>query len=450
MNKKRIIIFFLILILLPSCSFDNKTGIWTGEEYEKKRVSDIEKEQINREENIITVFSSENIFAEEKILQKAITPTKARKNLSWQTPNLNLQNLLGNIYLSGVDNRFLKKKVGKNKISLSRITNSPLSYKNFIYISDDKGSIIKINEFGKISWKTNIYKKIYKKIYKNLTFSIYKNTLYVADNIGFIYALNLNNGIPIWIKNHGVPLKSKIKVKDDKIFLINQDNRLLCFSIKDGSLFWNIRSVKSFIKSQSLLSLALSKEGKIISIDTSGNLMKVNSSDGIVYWSLNATESMLAHSTDFFKSSDVVISNENIIFSTKEKIFSYALSNGYLNWKQNISSASTPIVDGSNVFFVTKNGYFVILNYFTGELISSNYIFKLLKKRKQNTKVTGFIMGSNKMYSVTLNGYLIISSAVTGKVESFKKIGKTITSSPIINGGKLFIYTENSKILGFN
>ena len=102
------------------------------------------------------------------------------------------------------------------------------------------------------------------------------------------------------------------------------------------------------------------------------------------------------------------------------------------------------------MFFVTKNGYFVILNYFTGELISSNYIFKLLKKRKQNTKVTGFIMGSNKMYSVTLNGYLIISSAVTGKVESFKKIGKTITSSPIINGGKLFIYTENSKILGFN
>ena len=32
-------------------------------------------------------------------------------------PNLNYQNLLGNIYLSGVDNFFLKKKIGKDKFS---------------------------------------------------------------------------------------------------------------------------------------------------------------------------------------------------------------------------------------------------------------------------------------------------------------------------------------------
>ena len=58
-------------------------------------------------------------------------------------------------------------------------------------------------------------------------------------------------------------------------------------------------------------------------------------------------------------------------------------------------------------------------------------------------------MGSGKIYSVTLNGYLIISSASSGKVESFKKIAKKITSSPIINNGKLYIYSEDPKILGF-
>ena len=44
---------------------------------------------------------------------------------------------------------------------------------------------------GKINWKKNIYKKIYKKIYKNLIFSIYQNNIYVADNIGFIYSIDL-------------------------------------------------------------------------------------------------------------------------------------------------------------------------------------------------------------------------------------------------------------------
>ena len=59
-------------------------------------------------------------------------------------------------------------------------------------------------------------------------------------------------------------------------------------------------------------------------------------------------------------------------------------------------------------------------------------------------------MGSGKLYAVTLNGYLIVSSAFSGKVEYFKKIGDPLTSAPIINNGKLYILTDNSRIIGFN
>ena len=59
-------------------------------------------------------------------------------------------------------------------------------------------------------------------------------------------------------------------------------------------------------------------------------------------------------------------------------------------------------------------------------------------------------MGSGKIYSVTLNGYLIVSSGKSGKAEYFKKIGDPIISSPIINNGKLYILTENSRIIGLN
>ena len=80
-----------------------------------------------------------------------------------------------------------------------------------------------------------------------------------------------------------------------------------------------------------------------------------------------------------------------------------------------------------------------------------NIVYKALELvEKQKTKVTGFIIGSGKLYSVTLNGYLIISSATTGKVETFKKIGSPVTSSPIIADGKMFILSEDSKLFGFN
>ena len=312
---------------------------------------------------------------------------------------------------------------------------------------DDRGTIFNISRNGEKIWKKNIYKKIYKKIYKNLSFAIYKNIIYVSDNIGFIYAINLDNGKLLWIKNHGVPLKSKIKVQNDMIFLMNQDNRLLSFSIKDGSIIWDIRSISSFIKSQKFLSLAISKQDHLVAVNTAGELMNVNSKNGNIYWAQNTLGSL---ASDFFKSSDVVIDDGNIIFSTHSSFFSYNLNNGYVNWKKDVSSIGTPIIDGKNIFFVTENGYFVIINKDTGKIISSTNILKILKEKKRSTKITGFVMGSGKIYSVTLNGYLIVSSASSGKTEYSKKIGHRITSSPIINDGKLFIYTENSRIYGFN
>ena len=121
-------------------------------------------------------------------------------------------------------------------------------------------------------------------------------------------------------------------------------------------------------------------------------------------------------------------------------IFSFNLINGDLNWQNDASSSGIPIVEKDNIFIVTENGYFLILDRMTGKIISSQNILKVLKKRKRDTKITGFIMGSGKIYSVTLNGYLIISSALSGKVESFRKIGDQISVSPIISNGKLYIW----------
>jgi len=442
-------IFFLIFILVTSCSFDNKTGIWGESKKEKKRIAKLQKQQKDSK-NTYQIFSSENIFSQEKNLNIKINLSEPKNNSSWKMYGLNHQNFLGNIYLPGINNNFLKKKIGKNKFSVKNITNSPLIYKNNIYFSDDTGSIFSIDQSGKINWKKNIYKKIYKKIYKNLSIGIYENKIYVADNIGLIYAIDLINGQLLWIKNHGVPLKSKIKIFNNQIFLINQDNRLISINTKDGSAIWDIRSISSFIKSQNFLSLALSKKGNVISSNSAGDLIKVNSVNGDILWHTNTLKTMLTDAADFFKSSDIVINDSSIIFSTKTSIFSFNLNNGYINWEKDVSSVATPIIDEENIFIITENGYFVIMDLNTGTINSSTNILKVLKKKQRLTKIAGFILASGKIYAVTENGYLIICSASLGKVENFKKIGKSITSSPIVSNGKLFIYTEDSKILGYN
>ena len=84
--------------------------------------------------------------------------------------------------------------------------------------------------------------------------------------------------------------------------------------------------------------------------------------------------------------------------------------------EKNIASTNTPIIDGKNIFLISDNGYFVNIDKISGKIIWSTYILKNLKKKKQMTRITGFVLGSGKIYAVTLNGYLIISSAYSGKV----------------------------------
>jgi len=449
MRNKKYLIFFLTLFLLNNCSFGDKTGFWNSSEEEKERVDELEKKQ--REIiDTVKIYSSENLLLKEKSLNDEIVLSNSKKNKSWEMSGLNNKNFIGNIYLSGIDNIFLKKRIGKNKFSHAKNITSLLISNSNIILSDDSGAVFNINQSGKINWKKNIYTKIYKRINKNLTYAIYKNKIYIADNIGFIYALNLNNGELIWIKNHGVPIKSKIKIFKDKIFLIDQDNLIFSLRINDGTKIWDVRSIASFIKLQNFLSLAISDKGYVFAITSSGDLINVNGQNGDIQWSLNTSVSMLADATDFFTSSDIVIEDQNLFFSSGQSTFSYNLEKGTMNWEQSVSSIGTPIIDKKYIFFVNENGYFLILNKNTGEIISSTNILRILKKKKQSTKITGFIMGEEKIYSVTSNGYLIVSSAKSGKVEDYRKIGDPIFSSPIINDGKMFLLTENSKVFGFN
>lgn len=447
MSKIKFIIFFLIL--LNSCSLDNKTGIWSDEKKEKERIAELVSKQ-NQILQTNKIFSSENIYSIEKNLDRVISLSTPKKNSSWQMSGLNHQNFLGNIYLSGIDSVYFKKKIGKSKVSSSVRTSSLLFHNNTILVSDSKGTVFAVSLAGKIIWKKNIYKKYYKKIYKNLSMAVYQDNIYIADNVGFVYSLNPNSGKLNWIKNHGIPLKSKIKVFDNKIYLINQDNRILAFNVENGSKIWDVRSISSFIKSQNLLSLALSTQGDLIASTSAGDLFRINSKNGQILWSQNTLSSMLEHARDFFKSSDVVIQNDNIYFSTQETISSYNFTDGYINWSKKMNCVSSPIKDRNHVFVVTENGFLVIIDDSNGKIISSKNILDILKKKRQSTIITGFVMGSNKIYSVTLNGFLIISSASTGEVESFKKIGDEINSPPIIVDGKLFIYTSNSKLLSLN
>ena len=133
-KKTKPLIFFSLIFFLTSCSFYSKPGIWSGGEEEKRRMTELIKEQKEQEvKKSIKFYSSLNPYSKEIFPIKKITLSDPVKVSSWKMPGLNHQNFFGNIYLTGIDNNFLKKKIGKNNFSILRVMSSPLSFKNNIF-----------------------------------------------------------------------------------------------------------------------------------------------------------------------------------------------------------------------------------------------------------------------------------------------------------------------------
>ena len=63
-NNKISLIFIGIFFLCAGCSFDSKTGIWSGDEKEKERIGQIEKDGH-------TYIYNEDLFNESGILYRA-------------------------------------------------------------------------------------------------------------------------------------------------------------------------------------------------------------------------------------------------------------------------------------------------------------------------------------------------------------------------------------------
>ena len=65
------------------------------------------------------------------------------------------------------------------------------------------------------------------------------------------------------MKQNKAPFNSQVKIHKNKIYTVDYNNVLRCFSIKDGIELWNVKTESSFIKSSKKLSLVIG-EKKII------------------------------------------------------------------------------------------------------------------------------------------------------------------------------------------
>ena len=459
----------LLLIFIASCSLDNKTGLWT------------KKQKIKEEKKIII----KKLFEKEKALEKEFNPN-LKINLSAK--------LIDNSFINNFDNNNGRvnyngtlKSISKFKFSkidnFNQLEPEIIFDKNNVIFFDDKGSILKFDNFSKLIWKKNYYTKAEKKSKPILFFANNKNTLVVADSIAKYYAININNGELLWSKNNSAPFNSQVKIYKDKFFAIDFENILRCYSIKDGTELWQVKTDQSFIKSQKKLSLVI--VDNIVYFNNSiGDVSAVDIASGDLLWQTPTQSSGIYEEAFFLKTSDLIANNNSILFSNnKNEFFSLDIKRGNLNWKQKVNSNIRSTLVDNIIFAISMEGFLIIIDNQSGNIIritdvftqykrsyfkkrSRTYTFGKKKKPKSKRIVkektsptytfgqkrgstiepVGFIVGSKNIYLTTSHGRLIIIDITTGKPTSILKIDNNKISRPFVLNKNLFIIKDNAII----
>ena len=366
MNK--IFKIFIFILFTTNCSLDKNSSLWS------------KKNEIKKE----NVFKTTELFQDDKALENEFN-SNVRLQLSGKpyknsyenslTNNVSRFNYDGNLKTSS---RFKFSKIDNfHKFEPDIIFEN----KNIIFFNN-KGTILKFNENSKLVWKKNHYNKAEKKLKPLLNMKVYKNYLIVADNIAKYYAVDVKNGNLLWTKNNSSPFNSQIKIYKKNFFVIDSENILRCFSLKNGVELWNVKTDKSFVKSQKKLSLIILNE-TIYFNNTLGDITAVDINTGKLIWQTPTQDSSIYQSSFYLKTSELVGTSKSLFFSNNmNEFYSIDPNTGTLIWKQKINSSIKPSVVDNLIFTISEEGFLIVIDKDTGNIIRITNVFNQIKKKK--------------------------------------------------------------------
>ena len=432
---KLFIIFFPLLLLL-SCSFNK----------DKKIDLDIFKKQGEK----IDIFESKNTFDKEINTNLILQFTQPQLNKNWFYEHFSSNNYYEHFFYDGKFDDIFKKNIG-DYIDKKNDNGSLLVLENFIFFSDQKGTIYKFDlNSEKIVWELKVHEKSYNNYPKNIALFLNKDVLYGADNLGFIYSIDTQTGKIIWQQNYGVPFASHLNFYQDVLYVVNQNSRLYAFNPSDGQKIWSFESLSGLIKPSRSSNISL-YDNKLLFSNDVGDITSIDLDQQVIIWTKNILSQNTISNNLVFKISNILIDKKDVFVSSNSgDLFNFNLETGEIKWSQKLSSIQNHISTDKYLFILTENGFVIAFNKTNGTILWSLNLAKLSKDKKVSPDYYGLLLASNNLYVTSSNGDIYKISANDGKYITHKKINNDLSRAPIIVDNKILILNRSSELIILN
>ena len=267
-----------------------------------------------------------------------------------------------------------------------------------------------------------------------------------------MYAYNYIDDKYTWAKNYKIPFRSNLKIYENKLIAVNQNNNLFYFEKKNGKILKSIPTEETILKNNFINNLSIYKRNTFF-LNTYGSLYSISNDSLKINWFINLNESFNLSSNNLFQGNQIISDSNKIVVSSNKNTYVIDANSGLLLNKKKFSSKIKPLIINNYFFTITKKNLLVSMELSTGKIIYSNNIndkiSKFLNSKKKSAPTQNLMMADDKLLIFFDNSYYLKAN-VFGEIIEIEKLPSVVNSNQIIVNGFLIFINKQNKIYMIN
>jgi len=392
-----------------------------------------------------------------------ITLPPERTNEAWAQPGGTANNAPGHLALPLNLKGAWSASVGTGSSSSGKLTASPIVYGGLVYTLDTVGVVTALSAAGGASaWQARLVPASAKGgsdgllSFSSLTagngetkgfgggLAADNGRIFAATGFGTIVALDAKSGKKLWEKSLGTPIRSSPTAVDEKVYVVTSEGRFFCLSQQDGAEFWAYRGITD--RAGLLINASPAVSGDLVVAPyPSGDVIALRASDGQAAWTETLTRARTTSAMSAMSDAARPVIEDGVVYAVGHagRMVATRARNGERVWSASIASTQAPVVAGDNVFVVDTNGVLTALSRKDGKV-------RWTAKMPGAKTWSGPVLAGNRLWLASTKGQLVGVEATTGRVISQATIGNPVYIAPIVAQGRLYVLTDNAKLVAYN
>lgn len=452
---------FSIFALLSACASNPIAGIFGGgDDDDKENASDDEDGRIS------ILALDESLSADPRYAGVSVEVPPPYVNASWPQPGGEADHTLHHLSAPLEMEVAWKTDIGSASSRRARLTSPPIVVNDRLYVVDAEARVSSIDtETGDVIWRTELTPKIKERFRIREIFrgpkpaqigfgggvAFDQGRVFVTSGFGFVAALDAVSGEEIWRVETEAAVRTPPTAYRGFVFLITNTNEFIALNQETGEKEWTFQSFEETARFLSSASSAAAGD-LVVAPFSSGELVAFIADSGRAVWNetlVRQSRLTALSSLNDIAGSPVIDRGLVYVVSHGGRLVAVDIRTGRAVWETTLASLQMPWVAGDFIYIVTIDGELACLSRADGGVIWVTQLKRYKKEKKKKGRIAwaGPVLAGGHLVLVSSDKEVVKVSPTNGEVVATAKISDGSVIAPIVAGEKVYILTEEGKLI---